>query len=64
MNAVTIEYLKYHWGEVYTFSGSGGIYTARAAFGKHELLKADSPDELLLKVRRHYPGTSADLCST
>jgi hypothetical protein len=61
---VTIGYLKIHYGDVYEFAKSDEIYTARALFGAHDLLTAGSPAELRLKVRQHYPGTSADLCST
>ena len=65
MSKVTVAYLRFHWDGVYTFAVAGGKYTARAAFGEHDLLEADSPGELLSLVRRHYPGsTSADLCST
>lgn len=64
MSGVTMAWLRYHWDEVYTFAITNGTYTGRASFGNHYLLEDDSPEELLIKVRRHYPGTRADLCST
>jgi len=58
-------YLRYHWDGAYLFAIADGKYTARADFGQHDLLEADTPGELLSMLRRHYPGsTSADLCST
>jgi len=65
MSRKAMAYLECHWGDVYTFAFEGGKHTARAKFGQHDLLEADSPEALLSLVRRHYPGsTSADLCST
>jgi hypothetical protein len=59
-----MEYLRFHYGEVYDFTADGDKYAARAKFRDHEVLEAGSPAELLTLVRRHYPGTRADLSST
>lgn len=61
---VRLAYLRFHWGQSYTFAARNGKYKARAKFGTHDVLEADSPDELLGMIHRHYPGTSADLCGT
>jgi len=52
----TMAYLRYRWEHAYTFAVSDGKYTALARSGDRDLLTADDPDELLIKVRRHYPG--------
>jgi hypothetical protein len=51
-------YLDSNWGEAYKFSHDMRSYKAIAQFGKHDVLTAETPNELLGKVRRHYPGIS------
>jgi hypothetical protein len=63
-SSYNLDDLQFHWGDVYTLRKARGRYTAEAKFGDHDLLAADSPDELAAKLRRHYPGTRADLSST
>jgi hypothetical protein len=58
--STTMAYLHDNWGEVYTFAVTNGKHTARARFSAHDLLEADTPEELLLLVRRHYPGKRAN----
>jgi hypothetical protein len=60
METVTVEYLRFHYGNVYAFTSEDGTYTAVAQFGGRDVLEADSPAELLTLVRRHYPGRSAE----
>jgi hypothetical protein len=50
--------LNFHWDDAYKFAFRDGRYTATARFGQCEVLGSDDPDELLLKIRRHYPGPS------
>jgi hypothetical protein len=57
-------YLKREWGDAYELSAEKGAWTAQAITGKRDVLTADSPAGLLAEMRRHYPGTKADLCST
>lgn len=64
MPKTTLAYMRYHWEDAYTFEFANGKYSATAKFGAHELLTADDPDNLLIKIRRHYPGTRTDLAST
>jgi hypothetical protein len=62
---VTMRYLDFHWGDAYSLSEEDGSYTARAKFGARDVLTADSPAQLYLRIRAHYPGgASADLSST
>jgi hypothetical protein len=51
-------YLDSNWGEVYKFTRDLSGYRAIAMFGTHDVLTAGTPNELLGKVRRHYPGIS------
>jgi hypothetical protein len=60
MKAVTMDYLRIHYGRTYEFSAQDGKCFARALFGSGDVLEADSPAELLTLVRRHYPGRNAD----
>jgi hypothetical protein len=53
-----IAQLRYHWGDVYRFALVDGRYTATARFGQRDVVSADDPDELLTRIRRHYPGPS------
>lgn len=64
MPGITMQYLRQHWDEVYTFAKQNGRYIAREKFGKHEELTADTPEQLLTMIRRHYRGPRADLSST
>ena len=67
---ITMAYVAFHWDSVYTLTtkkgkSKKGRYTARAKFGKRrDLLEAGTPAELLTQIRRHYPGSAADMCST
>jgi hypothetical protein len=54
--------MRFHWGDVYRFAVVAGRYMATARFGTREVLAADDPEELLAKIRRHYPGPS-ERCS-
>jgi hypothetical protein len=65
MSKTVMTRMRDDWESVYALAIIDGKYTARARFGKHDLLKADTPEELLSMIRRHDPGsTSADLCNT
>jgi hypothetical protein len=46
--------LNFHWGDAYAFAIVNGRYTATARFGQRDVLSASDPDNLLVKVRRHY----------
>jgi hypothetical protein len=50
--------LNFHWDDAYKFAFRDGSYTATARFGHCEVLASDDPDELLRKIRQHYPGPS------
>ena len=50
--------MRFHWGDVYRFAVAAGRYTATAKFGTYEVLAADEPEQLLDKIRQHYPGPS------
>lgn len=57
MSALALGYLNLHYGVVYEFKYKDGKYIARAKFDGHDELEADSAEELLILVRRHYrPG--------
>jgi hypothetical protein len=62
--AITMTYLTREWGDAYVLSQEGGTYTAWAVSGRHDVLTADSLARLLAEMRRHHPGTKADLCGT
>jgi hypothetical protein len=50
-------FLNLHWGRMYVFTAPAGgstTWTARARFGEHDELQAESAGELLLSVRAHY----------
>lgn len=51
----TIEFLRFHWSDVYTIGIRDGKYVAVAKFGSQEQLTADEPGQLLKLIRRHYP---------
>lgn len=61
---VTLAYLRHHWGDVYTISKQGGTWTAVARFGDRETLTAGSADDLIVMIRRHYPGLRGGGSST
>jgi hypothetical protein len=61
---VTMAYVKFHWDSVYTLTSEKGKYTARAKFGRRDLLEAGTPAELLARIHQHYPGPASDMCST
>jgi hypothetical protein len=42
----------------YVFAVVAGRYTATAKFSTHDVLAADDPEQLLTKIRQHYPGPS------
>jgi hypothetical protein len=50
--------MRFHWGDVYVFAIVMGRYTATAKFSTHNVLTADDPEQLLDKIRQHYPGPS------
>ena len=52
-----LAYPPHHWGEVYRIN-HGRHWQAIALFGSHDVLEAESADELLKKIRRHYPGST------
>ncbi len=52
------------WAREYEVWEKDGKCFARARFGKHDVVEADSPGELLIKLRFHYPGTFKESCST
>jgi hypothetical protein len=64
MPGLTMEYFRTHWGDVYAFAEQNGQYTAREKFGHHEELAADTPEQLLTKIRRHYRGPRSERSST
>jgi hypothetical protein len=56
-DAEDLAYIRHHWGEVYRINHAHRCqWQAVAQFGSHDVLEADSADELLYKIRRHYPG--------
>jgi len=56
-DADDLAYLRHHWGEVYRINHAHRwLWQAVALFGSHDVLEAESADELLYKIRRHYPG--------
>ncbi len=60
-----IAQLRYHWGDVYTFTVADGRYIATARFGQRDVLYGAGPDELLGKIRRHYrQDLLEERCST
>ena len=61
-----MRYLQWHWGDVYQFTWEpDGTCTAQARFGSNDTLTANTPNELLTLVRRHYPRHKiSDQCST
>jgi hypothetical protein len=61
---ITLEFLRYHWGDVYAITRQDGMWTAVARFRDRDVLTADSADELRRMVWRHYPGLCAERCST
>jgi hypothetical protein len=61
---VSLEYLRYHWGDAYTIASENGKWTAVARFCDHAVLTAGSAEELQRMMWRHYPGLSADRAST
>ena len=64
-SAADMQYLRWHWDDIYEFADRDGGCSAVAKFGHRDVLEADSPAELLVLVRRHYPrNRSADQCST
>lgn len=50
-----LEFLRFHWSDVYEIGKRDGKYTAVSKFGKRETLTADEPGELLRLIRQHYP---------
>jgi hypothetical protein len=64
-----IRHMNFHWGDHYTFAQptrENRHWTATAKFGGQDVLKADSSEALLTKVRRHHlnNGPSPDSSST
>jgi hypothetical protein len=65
MTGAGLAYLRFHRGEVYEIgTDADGRYTATDRYRDHQQLTADTTDGLLRLIRRHYPGTRADLSST
>ncbi|HUZ55599.1 MAG TPA: hypothetical protein VMU94_24100 [Streptosporangiaceae bacterium] len=61
---ITLEYLRFHWGDVYVITRRGGTWTAVARFRDQDVLTADSADELSRMIWRHYPGLCVERRST
>lgn len=55
MRSDTLEFLRFHWSDVYEIGTRDGKYVAMPRFGKPETLTADKPGELLKMIREHYP---------
>jgi hypothetical protein len=51
----TLEFLRFHWSDVYEIGRRDGKYVAVSKFGKCETLTADDPGSLLRLIRQHYP---------
>ena len=51
-----LAYIRFAWQGAYIVNTSGRRWQAKARFGTRDVLKADSADGLLGKIRRHYPG--------
>ncbi len=51
----SIEFVRFHWADVYEIGKQEGKYVAVPRFGKCEKLTADEPGELLKPIRQHYP---------
>jgi len=60
---VTLDFLRYHWGDAYTIAREDGKWTAVARFRGQDVLTADSAEELREMMWRHYPGLLAGGCS-
>jgi hypothetical protein len=55
VNAVTVDYLRRHWGTAYEFSTTAaGAVTAQPRHAGNQPLSAPTPAELLALIRRHY----------
>lgn len=61
-----LAHLRYHWGQEYTFRLADGIYTATARYGspQRDTLAADTPEDLLTQIRRHYRPHLVERSST
>jgi hypothetical protein len=55
--------MRFHWGDVYVFAACEEGFKATGKFGEREVLTAPDLQELLTKVRRHYPGLVAERMS-
>jgi len=64
MTGITLAFLRYHWDEVYNFTRDGPQYVATAKYGQRDRLTANTPEQLLSMVRRHYRPPPAERCST
>jgi hypothetical protein len=59
LDAEDLAYIRYNWGSVYKISSPvarSDKWHAIAIFGGRDILEADTAEELLHKIRRHYPG--------
>ncbi len=59
MEAEDLNYIRHSWGSVYRINAPfthGRHWQAVALWGNHDVLTADNAEELLGKIRRHYPG--------
>jgi hypothetical protein len=51
-----LAYIRYAWRGAYVVDATGHKWVASAKFGTRDVLEADTADDLLGKIRRHYPG--------
>jgi hypothetical protein len=61
---ISVEYLRYHWGDAYVITRENGIWTATARFGDRTVLTAECGEKLRRLIWNHYPGLFADRSST
>ena len=54
-----LAYIRFAWRGAYVVNVFGRRWQAAATFGTRDVLAADTADELLGKIRRHYPGLIA-----
>jgi hypothetical protein len=64
-DGAALNYLRYFWdGEYAITAGGDGSLTARACFGRNDVLKARTAQQLGTVMRDHYPGGPVFRCST
>ncbi len=54
-----LSYIRHSWGSVYAIEAPVGElreWRAIAKFGNHDVLYGDTSEDLLDKIRQHYPG--------